>query len=71
MRQLNDNTLLIEKVMRDDAGTYICHAQVRGRPIYKQLSVSVVINGQYLLLIMISIVSSVSKSQLLHGLLGS
>ncbi|KAF1387600.1 hypothetical protein PFLUV_G00081540 [Perca fluviatilis] len=45
VRQLPDNTVLIEKVKREDAGTYVCQAQIRGRPIYKQLSVSVVINA--------------------------
>ena len=48
MHQLPDNTLLIEKVKREDAGTYECRAKIRGRPIYKLLSVSVVVNGQYL-----------------------
>ncbi|XP_076593616.1 neural cell adhesion molecule 1 [Chaetodon auriga] len=45
VRQLPDNTLLIEKVKREDAGTYVCQAQIRGRPIYQQLSVSVVVNA--------------------------
>lgn len=49
MQQLEDNTLLIEKVKREDAGTYICHAQIKGRPITQQLRVSVVINGRFLL----------------------
>ncbi|KAM8734058.1 neural cell adhesion molecule 1-B-like isoform 1-T1 [Acanthopagrus schlegelii] len=44
MHQLSDNTLLIEKVKRENAGTYECRAQIRGRPIYKLLSVSVVVN---------------------------
>lgn len=48
MRQLFDNKLLIEKVKREDAGTYECRAQIKGRPISKLLSVSVVVNGQYL-----------------------
>ncbi|XP_039974592.1 neural cell adhesion molecule 1 [Xiphias gladius] len=45
VRQLTDNTLHIEKVKREDAGTYVCQAQIRGRPIYRQLSVSVVVNA--------------------------
>ncbi|XP_038567932.1 neural cell adhesion molecule 1 [Micropterus salmoides] len=45
VRQLPDNTLLIETVKREDAGTYVCQAQIRGRPIYQQLSVSVVVNA--------------------------
>ncbi|XP_070768071.1 neural cell adhesion molecule 1 [Enoplosus armatus] len=45
VRQLPDNRLCIEKVKREDAGTYMCRAQIRGRPIYQQLSVSVVINA--------------------------
>lgn len=48
MRQLTDNTLRIEKVKREDAGTYVCQAQIRGRPIYQHLSVSVVVNGEQL-----------------------
>ncbi|XP_041799199.1 neural cell adhesion molecule 1 isoform X2 [Chelmon rostratus] len=45
VRQLPDNTLLIEKVKREDAGTYVCHAQIRGRPVDDRLSVSVVVNA--------------------------
>ncbi|XP_047191993.1 neural cell adhesion molecule 1 isoform X1 [Scophthalmus maximus] len=45
VRQLTDNTLRIEKVKREDAGTYVCQAQIRGRPIYQHLSVSVVVNA--------------------------
>nr|XP_020473237.1 LOW QUALITY PROTEIN: titin-like [Monopterus albus] len=41
---LPNNTLRIGKVKRDDAGTmYVCQAQIRGRPIYQQLPISVVI----------------------------
>ncbi|XP_030250929.1 neural cell adhesion molecule 1-like isoform X2 [Sparus aurata] len=45
MRQLRDNKLLIKKVKREDAGTYECRAQIKGRPISKLLSVSVVVNA--------------------------
>nr|XP_019946657.1 PREDICTED: neural cell adhesion molecule 1-like isoform X1 [Paralichthys olivaceus] len=45
LRQLPDNTLHIEKVRRDDAGTYVCQAQIRGRPVFQKLSVSVVVNA--------------------------
>ncbi|XP_037532353.1 neural cell adhesion molecule 1 [Nematolebias whitei] len=45
VRKLPDNSLYIEKVQRDDAGTYVCQAQIRGRPIYQQLTVSVVVNA--------------------------
>lgn len=45
VHQRPDNTVLIEKVKREDAGTYICQAQIRGRSIYQQLSVSVVVNA--------------------------
>nr|XP_057909450.1 neural cell adhesion molecule 1 [Doryrhamphus excisus] len=45
VRQLPDNALLIEKVRRQDAGTYVCQAQIKGRPIIKQLFISVVINA--------------------------
>ncbi|KAK5862658.1 hypothetical protein PBY51_018028 [Eleginops maclovinus] len=44
VRRLPNNTILIEKVKREDAGTYVCWAGIRGRPINKQLSVSVVVN---------------------------
>lgn len=47
MRKQSDNTLRIEKVKREDAGTYVCRAQIRGRPsIFMELSVSVVVNGK-------------------------
>ncbi|XP_074510907.1 neural cell adhesion molecule 2-like [Sebastes fasciatus] len=42
-----DNTVLIEKVRREDAGTYLCEAIIRGRPIHKELPITVV-NGRYL-----------------------
>ncbi|XP_034063547.1 LOW QUALITY PROTEIN: neural cell adhesion molecule 1 [Gymnodraco acuticeps] len=45
VRRLPDNTVLIEKVKRKDAGTYVCRAQIRGRPIYQQLPFSVVVNA--------------------------
>nr|XP_004568171.1 neural cell adhesion molecule 1 [Maylandia zebra] len=46
MRKQSDNTLRIEKVKREDAGTYVCRAQIRGRPsIFMELSVSVVVNA--------------------------
>lgn len=47
VRQKPDNTLFIEKVKREDAGTYVCQAQIRGRPVNQQLPVSVVVNGQF------------------------
>ncbi|XP_060938032.1 neural cell adhesion molecule 1 [Limanda limanda] len=40
-----DNTLHIEKVRREDAGTYVCQAHIRRRPIHQLLSVSVVVNA--------------------------
>uniref|UniRef100_A0A3B5BC13 Ig-like domain-containing protein n=1 Tax=Stegastes partitus TaxID=144197 RepID=A0A3B5BC13_9TELE len=43
--QMRDNSLFIEKVEREDGGMYVCRAQIRGRPIYQDLSVSVVINS--------------------------
>ncbi|XP_059195667.1 neural cell adhesion molecule 1 [Centropristis striata] len=45
VRQLPDNSLLIEKVRREDAGTYVCQGQIRGRQVYAPLSVSVVVNA--------------------------
>ncbi|KAM9805791.1 neural cell adhesion molecule 1 isoform 1-T1 [Syngnathus typhle] len=44
IRRLPDNTLVFEKVKRQDAGTYVCQAQIRGRPVSKQLSISIVVN---------------------------
>ncbi|XP_072317320.1 neural cell adhesion molecule 1 [Eucyclogobius newberryi] len=43
--QQKDNTLFIGQVKREDAGTYMCQAQIRGRLIFLSLSVSVVINA--------------------------
>ncbi|KAG7474878.1 neural cell adhesion molecule 1-like [Solea senegalensis] len=40
----SDNTLRIEGVKREDAGTYVCHAQIKGRPVYQSLAISVVVN---------------------------
>lgn len=48
LRQLPDNTLIIQNVKREDAGTYICQAQIKGRPVFNKLHVSVVVNGQFL-----------------------
>ncbi|XP_013858803.1 neural cell adhesion molecule 1 isoform X2 [Austrofundulus limnaeus] len=45
VRKMPDNSLYIEKVQRKDAGTYVCQAQIRGRPISQQLTVSVVVNA--------------------------
>ncbi|XP_053737229.1 neural cell adhesion molecule 1 [Synchiropus splendidus] len=45
VRRMPDNTLLIEKVKREDAGTYLCVAQIKGRPISQQLPISVVVNA--------------------------
>ncbi|XP_026225634.1 neural cell adhesion molecule 1 isoform X1 [Anabas testudineus] len=45
VRRLSDNTLRIEKVKREDAGTYTCQAHIRGRPISQQLVISVVVNS--------------------------
>uniref|UniRef100_A0A8P4K5D0 Neural cell adhesion molecule 3 n=1 Tax=Dicentrarchus labrax TaxID=13489 RepID=A0A8P4K5D0_DICLA len=45
VRQQPDNTLRIEKVRREDAGTYLCHAEIKGRPILQELSISVVVNA--------------------------
>nr|XP_029132930.1 neural cell adhesion molecule 1-like [Labrus bergylta] len=45
VRHLPDNTFLIQGVRREDAGTYTCRAEIRGRPIVKQLAISVVVNA--------------------------
>ncbi|XP_036929811.1 neural cell adhesion molecule 1 isoform X1 [Acanthopagrus latus] len=45
MYQLPDNTLVIKNVRREDAGTYQCRAQISGRPISQNLSISVVVNA--------------------------
>ncbi|KAG7229448.1 hypothetical protein INR49_012847 [Caranx melampygus] len=44
VRQLSDNALYFEKVKREDHGLYVCRAQIKGRPIFKDLKVSVVVN---------------------------
>lgn len=49
LRQLPDNALLIKNVKREDAGTYFCQAKITGRMVEQRLSVSVVVNGQYIL----------------------
>lgn len=49
MRRLPDGAAHIGAVRREDAGTYVCVAQIRGRPITQELLVSVVVNGQRLL----------------------
>ncbi|XP_049585295.1 neural cell adhesion molecule 1 isoform X1 [Syngnathus scovelli] len=45
IRQLPDNTLVFEKVKRQDAGTYVCQAQIRGRPVIRELPISIVVNA--------------------------
>ncbi|XP_030014772.1 neural cell adhesion molecule 1 isoform X1 [Sphaeramia orbicularis] len=45
VHQRTDNTLVIRNVKRDDGGTYVCQAQIRGRPVYQQQLVSVVVNA--------------------------
>ncbi|XP_037642151.1 neural cell adhesion molecule 1 isoform X3 [Sebastes umbrosus] len=45
VHQRPDNTVLIEKVRRDDAGTYLCEAIIRGRPVHKELPITVVVNA--------------------------
>ncbi|CAK6954324.1 neural cell adhesion molecule 1 [Scomber scombrus] len=44
VHQMKDNALRIGKVKGDDAGTYMCQAQIRGRPIRQDLPISVVVN---------------------------
>ncbi|XP_058503997.1 neural cell adhesion molecule 1 [Solea solea] len=44
VRHISDNTLRIEGVKREDGGTYVCHAQIKGRPVYQELAISVVVN---------------------------
>uniref|UniRef100_A0A8C2WG09 Neural cell adhesion molecule 3 n=1 Tax=Cyclopterus lumpus TaxID=8103 RepID=A0A8C2WG09_CYCLU len=45
VRRLPDGTVHIKQVKREDAGTYVCLAQIRGRPIKEELPVSVVVNA--------------------------
>ncbi|KAM4633821.1 neural cell adhesion molecule 1 [Polymixia lowei] len=45
VRQIGDNSLSIGTVKREDAGNYVCCARIRGRPISKELSISVVVNA--------------------------
>ncbi|TKS81743.1 Neural cell adhesion molecule 1 [Collichthys lucidus] len=39
------NTLYIKNVKMEDAGTYVCYAQIRGREIKQKVSVSIVVNA--------------------------
>ncbi|XP_056299932.1 neural cell adhesion molecule 1 isoform X2 [Pseudoliparis swirei] len=45
VRRLPDGAAHIGAVRREDAGTYVCVAQIRGRPITQELLVSVVVNA--------------------------
>ncbi|XP_054477052.1 neural cell adhesion molecule 1 isoform X2 [Anoplopoma fimbria] len=45
VHQQPDNTVLIKNVTREDAGTYVCQAQIRGRSIKQTLNFSVVVNA--------------------------
>ncbi|KAM3838265.1 neural cell adhesion molecule 1 [Diretmus argenteus] len=45
IRKLPDNSLRIEEVKREDAGTYVCQAAIKGRPISQKLSISMVVNA--------------------------
>ncbi|CAL8248488.1 unnamed protein product [Lota lota] len=42
---MQNNSLHIKDVRKDDAGTYSCQASIRGRPIKKILPISVVVNA--------------------------
>ncbi|KAK0148453.1 Neural cell adhesion molecule 1 [Merluccius polli] len=42
VRLLQDNSLNIMNVSKDDAGKYVCQATIHGRPIQKMLEISVV-----------------------------
>uniref|UniRef100_H3DP36 Neural cell adhesion molecule 3 n=1 Tax=Tetraodon nigroviridis TaxID=99883 RepID=H3DP36_TETNG len=44
LRQLPDNTLIIQKVKREDAGMYSCQGKIKDRPVFNTLNVSVVVN---------------------------
>ncbi|KAM6967544.1 neural cell adhesion molecule 1 [Aplochiton taeniatus] len=44
LRQLPDNSLQIQKVSRDDAGSYVCEAKIKNRPITETLTISVAVN---------------------------
>ena len=44
--RLQDNTLRIKNVRKDDAGAYTCQATIRGRPIKQDKQISVVVNGK-------------------------
>uniref|UniRef100_A0A8C4ZH90 Neural cell adhesion molecule 3 n=1 Tax=Gadus morhua TaxID=8049 RepID=A0A8C4ZH90_GADMO len=43
--RLQDNSLRIKNVRKDDAGTYTCQATIRGRPIKQDKQISVVVNA--------------------------
>ncbi|XP_040901146.1 neural cell adhesion molecule 1 [Toxotes jaculatrix] len=44
VRKMTDNTLRIENVKREDAGTYVCQAKISGRPVSQELLISVFVN---------------------------
>ncbi|XP_034031216.1 neural cell adhesion molecule 1 isoform X2 [Thalassophryne amazonica] len=43
--QMADNTLRIGQINREDAGTYVCQAKIKGRPVSKKRNISVVVNA--------------------------
>ncbi|KAE8288506.1 Hemicentin-1 [Larimichthys crocea] len=45
VHQTSNNTLYIKNVKTEDAGTYVCYAQIRGREIKQKVSVSIVVNA--------------------------
>ncbi|XP_068999390.1 neural cell adhesion molecule 1 [Embiotoca jacksoni] len=45
VHQMADNTIFFKNVTREDAGTYVCRAQIEGRPVHKEQSFSVVVNS--------------------------
>ncbi|XP_018582435.2 neural cell adhesion molecule 1 isoform X1 [Scleropages formosus] len=45
VKVLNDNSLQILDIRREDRGAYVCEGKIRSRPISKTLTISVVVNA--------------------------
>lgn len=46
LRILPDKSLQILGIQQEDSGTYTCEGRIKGRPIIRELQISVVVNGE-------------------------
>lgn len=46
LKILSDRSLQIVRIQPEDHGTYICEGKIKGRPVKRELQVSVVVNGE-------------------------